>query len=57
MSKDKQIVYYFVDAPTIGYCPKCEETAIYMDGLVCPKCRTRELSIFVWDGKSARPEA
>lgn len=54
----KQIVYFFDETPTIGFCPKCEETAVYgAEGLACPKCRTRELSIFVWDGKSAHPEA
>ena len=52
---DEQIVYYF-DGPTIGFCPDCERTAIYRDGLVCPKCRTRELSIFVWDKESKHPE-
>ncbi|GAH38975.1 unnamed protein product [marine sediment metagenome] len=51
----EQIIYYFDSIPTIGFCPKCEVTAIYMDGLVCPKCRNRELSIFIWDGESKHP--
>ena len=53
---DAQIVWFF-DEPTIGYCPSCEVAAIYKDGLVCPKCRTRELSLFVWDKESKHPEA
>lgn len=56
---DRQIVYFFDEIPTIGFCSKCEETAVYGAevGLACPKCRTRELSIFVWDGKSTHPGA
>lgn len=52
-----QIVWFF-EKPTIGYCPKCETTAIYMmgEGPVCPKCGTTKLSIFEWDGESRHPE-
>lgn len=52
----KQIVYYFDQIPTIGFCKECDEVAIYHDGLICPKCRTKELSIFVWDKESPHPE-
>jgi len=52
----KQIVWYFDQIPTIGFCKECDEVAIYHDGLICPKCRTKELSIFVWDKESPHPE-
>jgi len=50
-------IYYF-DKPTIGYCPNCDELAIYIEnkGLICPKCKTRDLSIFEWDESSRNPE-
>jgi len=54
---DKQIVYFF-DNPTIGYCKKCNETAIYRTEkrLVCPKCKTAKISVFVYDGTGPYPE-
>jgi len=48
-------VYYF-EEPTIGYCRKCEVTAVYMDGLQCPKCGSKDITLFVWDGSSTHPE-
>ncbi len=53
---NKQIVWYFDQQPTIGFCKECDEVAIYHDGLICPKCRTKDLSIFVWDKESPHPE-
>jgi hypothetical protein len=50
-----QIVYFF-DKPTIGYCRKCDEIAIYREGLECPTCRTSQLSIFTWNGEGPYPE-
>lgn len=48
-------IYYF-DKPIIAYCPECEVTAIYHNGLVCPNCQNRdELSIFEWDENSKYP--
>ncbi|MCK4697472.1 MAG: hypothetical protein KAT53_04095 [Dehalococcoidia bacterium] len=57
MMGDEQIVWFF-DEPTIGFCPECERTAIYIEGegFVCPICRTRELSLFLWDKESPHPE-
>lgn len=52
-----QIVYFFDGKPTIGYCPRCEVTAIYMEekGLICPVCESRNLSHFLWDKVSNHP--
>lgn len=52
-----QKVWYF-DKPTIGYCPKCNEIATYSSarGLHCPKCKTKNISYFEWDGESPYPE-
>lgn len=47
---------YFFEKPTIGYCRKCEVTAIYKGKLICPVCKTTKLSIFEWDGNSLYPE-
>jgi len=47
---------YFFEKPTIGYCPECDIIATYRDGLICPKCRTKELSLFTWDEDSKYPE-
>jgi len=49
---------YFFDKPVIGYCPECDEIAVYHPekGLICPRCGTTNLSIFVWDGESRYPE-
>jgi Zn finger protein HypA/HybF involved in hydrogenase expression len=49
---------YFFDKPTIGYCPECDEIAIYIEskGLICPKCKSKDLSLFVWDENSKYPE-
>ena len=40
-------IYYF-EKPTIGICEKCDCFAIYLEGegLICPKCKTKELLIF-----------
>ena len=51
-----QRVYHF-DTPMIGYCPDCDELAIYHNNVLrCPKCRSTDLSIFIWDGQSKYPE-
>jgi len=49
---------YFFDKPVIGYCPECDEIAVYHPekGLIRPRCGTTNLSIFVWDGESRYPE-
>jgi len=49
---------YFFEKPTIGYCKKCEKIATWNDvkGLHCPKCKSKDLSIFEWDGESEYPE-
>lgn len=51
-----QKVWYF-ETPTIGYCIDCEEIAIWTErlGLHCPKCRTTDVAVFVWDGVSKYP--
>lgn len=51
-------IYSFSGVPTIGYCLDCKVLAVYdnVNGLYCPKCETKDISIFEHDGKSRCPE-
>jgi len=51
-------IFYFEDKATIGFCPLCDEFAVYTEGegLHCPGCGTKSVSYFVWDGESRHPE-
>ena len=51
------MVYYFDGKPTIGYCLKCDKIATYsgQSGLHCPECRSKDVSIFEWDGEGEYP--
>ncbi len=52
-----QTVYFF-DKPIIGYCPECDEIAVWdsANGLHCPNCKSDELSEFEYEGKRPYPE-
>ena len=49
---------YYEDKPYIGYCHKCAVLADYHDseGLCCPVCGNREISIFEYNGEGPYPE-
>ena len=57
MDTGEVAVYYF-EKPTIGYCPDCGVSAVYLggNGLVCPKNTKHKLSLFVHDEESRHPE-
>jgi len=50
---------WFFEKPTIGYCPDCDELAVWDSerGLHCPKCKSTEVSIFEWTGNGKYPES
>ncbi|GAG73929.1 unnamed protein product [marine sediment metagenome] len=58
MNVEMQKVWFF-EKPTIGYCPDCDELAVWDSerGLHCPKCKSTEVSIFEWMGNGKYPES
>ena len=49
---------HFFNGPQIGYCTKCKCIAAYQagKGLICPDCKSQDLSIFRWDEESRHPD-